>query len=663
MGSVNTYMNRQDSRFAELSEILESTKVIDLSSDFIHAGVPVLSDGQKVYVDDSDSNSCIVADPGSGKSRRIAIPLVLSCADGCRSMVVNDPKGEIFKACQAYLCKKGYSVNIINLRDPMYGDAYNPLLHAARLYKRGKRAKAKEEFMQLAETLYSQVHSEKDMFWEIICANLFVAFCIIACELMRSPEKVTIPLIYRLFIEGEKRIGASTVLKEYMYQCDNPIIKESLIGYTNSASETKASILAVFSSVLSRLVINEEINDIISNNTLDVEKLINSPSVLFIIPRDETETYNVLVTTIIDQIYNRLIDEADKNGGVLKRKFEFIIDEFGNLTPLHYVDNKISESRSRNIRWHLFIQSYDQIYHRYKDLAPVIFSCCQNTFFMHSPEDKLLKNISERCGYYVTQYTHERKPLLSVSALQHLNKEDGETLILLNRLHPFVSNLPDCSVYVEKLNLDTSSNYRGKRRKVFRQSQISLEKLVERKKEKHIQELFGPDKIKKEKDVKSETNIGREKKELDSKLAKVNRMTQMIDKKIELLKEEDRRDRDLLKKKFEEQNKTDLIEKNEKSIEKFLDRYFMEQEHKQSITDYLNGLEENRDNAQGLYMIINKYSIMDLYSQLLGRFNKYLSSKESEIVQNKYNKLFDVGDMNKDNMIEKLEFDVDEEDS
>lgn len=627
---MNTYMYTQETRFAESSEMVNVTSRIHLNRENQVGGIPVISNGETLYVDGADSNNLILADPGSGKSRRVAAPLVLACASAGYSMIINDPKAEIIRNTKAFLEKRDYNIKILNMRDPSSGDAFNPLYFGAKLYKEGRADAAKEEFTQLAETLYAEVHSEKDPFFEIMAEQLFVSYCLIACREV-EPEKVTLPFIYRLFVEGEEKLGGQTVLKDYLKRVDDTILYESVAGYVNAASETKASILSVFSSVLSKLVINECIGDLISNHTMDPLDLVHKKTAIFIIPRDEVGVYNSLVTGIIDQIYSRLLLEAEKTGGTLKRRCEFIIDEFSNLTPLHCMDNKISECRSRNIRMSLFVQSYDQLISRYKEIAPVITSCCQNLFYLHTPENKILESISLRCGTYISEFTHERRRLLSVSELQHFDKESGQALVLLNRCYPYVTNLPDISVYMTKLGFNVVESYKKKERTRFRQSEFSIKEFVQEKKNAEMEELLG-----KKSEIppfwqestpfcaRESVSLKEEAKELDK----------IIEKRIKELKD------DTKKKTAEnEDSSEEMLEIS--SLQEFLENYSeVETFNKEQMQGCIAGMNDDRENAMEIYKCAEKYEYKELFSALFGRFKVFLSTEEIEALKKRYMDIF-----------------------
>ncbi len=125
----------------------------------------------------------------------------------------------------------------------------------------------------------------------------------------------------------------------------------------------------------------------------------------------------------------------------------FILDEFSSLPAISDFPQMISASRSRNIRFILVVQSKHQLTQRYKEETDTIMSNCTNWMFLTSREIELLKELSELGG---TTGSNNGK-LISVSWLQHLDKEKGECLILSGRKYPYVAVLPDIDAYDGKL--------------------------------------------------------------------------------------------------------------------------------------------------------------------------------------------------------------------
>ena len=121
-------------------------------------------DGQDGRLSERESfqNVCVVARVGAGKTSRYIIPNVLDKAKRKVSLVVNDPKGEVFEATSGYMQAHGYKVIVINPENLPQSAAFNPLLEARSdieleqvaeiLVKAGSGANAKEAFWDAGAT-------------------------------------------------------------------------------------------------------------------------------------------------------------------------------------------------------------------------------------------------------------------------------------------------------------------------------------------------------------------------------------------------------------------------------------------------------------------------------------------------------------------------------
>ena len=280
MGSDNITFSGYEhgsARFAESFEIRESTTQINLTEKCGCGGLPLYSDGGDIlWVDGKDTNSLIVSSTGGGKSRRICTPILLSDIAAGYSLVVTDPKAELLKSSYDFLKRHGYNIKIINFRDPQNSNRWNPLYRGASMYKE-RPDLAAEAFCEVGHCIYQHIHSEKDPFWEISAENIFAGIALMACEHV-VPEQVTLGLVYRMFIDGEKRLGGTTYLNEYLSECKNPMLEQALSGISSAPHETRASIGSVVSSQLSKLVINRSIDEMLTGKSFLADDFVNKKS-------------------------------------------------------------------------------------------------------------------------------------------------------------------------------------------------------------------------------------------------------------------------------------------------------------------------------------------------------------------------------------------------
>lgn len=79
----------------------------------------------------------------------------------------------------------------------------------------------------------------------------------------------------------------------------------------------------------------------------------------------------------MQQIYTSLVDASRKDGGELKIRMNFILDEFANFTKIDSFQSMLTVSRGRNIRFIICLQSFAQIEEQYgKEGAQNIMDNC-----------------------------------------------------------------------------------------------------------------------------------------------------------------------------------------------------------------------------------------------------------------------------------------------
>ena len=120
--------NKGYSRWAKDREI-KSDKGVEvvnpLDTEAKVAGIPLINDGKNLWVDNGEYHNLVIGSTGSGKSQTIVEPMVELLIKKGESMIITDPKGELYKASSDYMRERGYHVVVLNFRDPQNGNAWN----------------------------------------------------------------------------------------------------------------------------------------------------------------------------------------------------------------------------------------------------------------------------------------------------------------------------------------------------------------------------------------------------------------------------------------------------------------------------------------------------------------------------------------------------------
>lgn len=401
-------------------------------------GIPLLYDTDKIYVDNSDSHSLIIGATGSKKTRLLVLPLVHILGYTEESMIVTDPKAEVYNRTAYMLKNKGYEIIVLNFRNPSTGSCWNPLAIPFEMYKNGDRDRAHEFINDIALNLMLAEKSTKDVFWDYSASDLLFGLILLLFKLHSSDEVVCLYDVLKLRSELFDKDGdISSDLWEIAKQ--DMLISHSLMGTVMAPSRTRSSILSTFDQKMRCFVYQDNLIEMMSSNTVSMEKVGKNKSVIYLIMPDEKTTYHRLISLFIKQSYEFLIYQAHKlTTGSFENRINYILDEFSTLPTIKDFPAMITAARSRNIRFNLCIQSQQQLVYRYQEEAETIKSNCNNWIFLTSRELKLLQEISSLAGT-----DSNGKAIISVSALQHLDKERGQVFVFCGRLFPFVSELAD----------------------------------------------------------------------------------------------------------------------------------------------------------------------------------------------------------------------------
>lgn len=420
-------------------------------------GVPLFYNSitNTIVVDHTDAHTLVVGPTGSKKSRLVAMPLVRLLATAGESMIISDPKAEIFNRTSSFLRKKNYTIIVLNLRSPMHGQRWNPLAIPYSFYSIGEIDKAYECVNDIAQNLILSKNLENDPFWENSSSSFFYGLVLLLFRYCKEHNLDSsyvhignvIKLRNSLFYNTGREINRTL----WNYAKQDTIALSALIGTVETADDTRAGILSTFDEKTRMFSIQPNLLDMLSANDIDFDNIGNAPTAVFLIVPDEKTSYHGLVSLFIKQSYEYLIYQAQTNGnsdgfqvGILRNRLNYVLDEFSSLPKIDDFPAMITAARSRNIRFTLFIQSKHQLIQRYKDEAETIQTNCNNWIFLTSRELQLLEELSKLCGNTIED---NPRPVLSVTDLQRLDKDAGEALLLCGRAKPCITHLADISKY------------------------------------------------------------------------------------------------------------------------------------------------------------------------------------------------------------------------
>jgi len=290
------------------------------------------------------------------------------------------------------------------------------------------------------------------------------AILCVVCDNKNRPEYQNLTNVYWFIAEMTKTIAGKMPLLEYVKKLPPSHPAKALLSISDVApTRTRGSFYTSALTTL-RLFTLKSIYGITSKSDFSITGIGEGKQALFIILPDEKTTFYPIASLVISQQYELLANMADRRGGRLKQRVNFMLDEFGNFTTIADFTNKLTVGGGRGMRFNLFLQSFAQLKDKYdENTANTIKSNCQTWVYLQADDMETLKEISDKLGAYTTSSyqlsaSHQKfsRPSnshsLSLTQRNLLNVDEVRRVsrpyqIVTSRSHPAMMHSPDLSLW------------------------------------------------------------------------------------------------------------------------------------------------------------------------------------------------------------------------
>ncbi|MDE8333303.1 type IV secretory system conjugative DNA transfer family protein [Erysipelothrix rhusiopathiae] len=470
-------------RFASAKEISQTYQTVSYEPEKWRQGINLPIDQglivggfgrdkrMKAYVDTDDIHAMMVATAGAGKTAYFLYPnLEYACASGM-SFVTTDTKGDLYRN-YAKIAEKyyGYNVSVIDLRNPAQSHGNN-MLHLVNVYMDRylkdnddiqAKAKAEKYAKILAKTIIQNgsegsVSYGQNAFFYDSAEGLLTATILLVSEFSQDPKRHIISVfkvIQDLLAPVDK--GEQTEFQKLMNLLpDNHKTKWFAGAALNTANQAAMSVLSTALSKLNAFIDTELEQIVCFDTVIDAEKFCNQKSAIFLCLPEEDGTKHFLISLIIQQLYREILTVADDQGGTLKNRVMFYLDEIGTIPRIESIELMFSASRSRKVSIVAILQSLAQLEKNYgKEGSAIIIDNCQDTIMGgFAPNSEGARIFSENLGTKTVMsgsVNHGKsdpsqslqmiqRPLMTTDELKALKK--GEFVISKTGSYPMRSEL------------------------------------------------------------------------------------------------------------------------------------------------------------------------------------------------------------------------------
>ena len=413
------------SRFATMEEIDQQyIKVLDKDEEIEGSGgIPIIRDGDYIYIDDGNTNNIIICITRGGKGEIYVLPMVdiFSRSKEKPSLIFNDPKGELTRLSYKMLVERGYEVRVINLLDLDNTSCFNPLQLIIEAYKNDELGEAQLLCKSFTFSLYHNPKSKEPM-WENSAMSLVNGLILALCEkcltknkdlvglseeelikIKAEEQKVTLYTVATLLSDlGSENTPAGNALDLYFSALPKEsIAKKQYATSKFSEGKTRAGIFTVAMDKLQVFTL-EKVAKFTSQNDISLYDVGfgEKPVAVLLIAPDYDKSLHSLNTIFVSQLYYVLSKEASFTvSGKCDRKVKILMDEFGNSPAIDNIATITTECLGRDIEFFFIIQAYSQIEEIYgKGVAKTLEGNCGNHIYLMSSDDETAEKFSKMIG-------------------------------------------------------------------------------------------------------------------------------------------------------------------------------------------------------------------------------------------------------------------------
>lgn len=347
-----------------------------------------------------NANIAVYGASGSMKTRAFCINRILQSAARGESLIITDPKSELYEKTSEYLRSKGYVVKVFNLVSPESSDSWNCLCEI----------EGDELMAQLfCDVIIKNTGSERgDHFWDNAEMNLLKAL-VLYVEQGYPSDRKNIGEVYRLLtLNSENELN--TLFDKL------PISHPAKAPYVifKQASETVRT--GVIIGLGSRLQVfqNSKVKSITAYDEIDLELPGKQPCAYYCITSDQDSTFDFLSSLFLSFVFIKLVRYADKNceGGKLPVPVHVLGEELTACGVIPDLSRKISVIRSRNISMSCVFQNLAGLQNRYPyNQWQEILGNSDIQLFLGCVDELTAKYISDRAGEVSIAVTSKAKQL------------------------------------------------------------------------------------------------------------------------------------------------------------------------------------------------------------------------------------------------------------
>ncbi len=355
-----------------------------------NSGLLLVGESLRLSERDSYQNVCLMARIGAGKTSRYIISNVLDKARKKCSLVVNDPKGEVFSNTSAHMKRCGYKVIVIDPENLARSSNFNPLIEA----------KSDIELEQIAEILVrcgTPTTGGKDDFW-IQGAVRFVSLFIKCLKNAgrENPAHFNLHNLYYLFQNfGEDGAALDEFMARYSINPDNHRDESLWNEWKGVLTGNKEGVQSFVLNAITALksLSNQNLAKLTAKSDISLEDMRHEKVIIYMVtPAQHSEYYSFLTSLFFRSVFNACMRQMPDRKTL---PVYILYDEFAHSTHPGF-ESTCNTIRGYKVSLSIILQGVSQLSSRYgRDRAQSILGGF-NTYITYSGADPQTASFFEK---------------------------------------------------------------------------------------------------------------------------------------------------------------------------------------------------------------------------------------------------------------------------
>lgn len=339
-------------------------------------------------------HTAIFGASGTMKSRAVIRNALFQSIKRGESVIISDPKSEMYNDTSQMFRNNGYEVKVFNLVDPMHSDTWNCMSDMGT-----------DSLMaqMLTNIIIGNTSSGKsDHFWDNGESNLLKALVLyVALDEARTGDQKNLSEVYHKITDSTDK-DLYEIYEDLPY--DHPA-RSPFSLYLQASDTVRQGIRQGLGTRL-QVLQNKVVTRLISGSEIDLTAPGKTKCAYYIILSDQETSMAFLSSLFFSFMFIKLTRFADLSpGGHCPIPVNLVLDEFNNIGRIGGAPDgsdfarSLSVIRSRDIRVMIAVQSLGQLQNRYpNNLWAEIIGNCDIQLMLGCTDDVTANYFSARSG-------------------------------------------------------------------------------------------------------------------------------------------------------------------------------------------------------------------------------------------------------------------------